>query len=71
MKPESQSRRKYLTAACENLKNSAERAQIMLAGNVEELTGWAMSLLETCEELEEENLLLRGEINNLSKAKND
>ena len=66
--PKSQSRRKYLIAACENMKSSGDRARVMLDGNVEELIGWAMSLLEKCEQLEDENLLLHGKVEELSKT---
>jgi hypothetical protein len=67
-KPEASRRYKYLTSACENLENSADRVNHMLAANAQELIDWAMSLLETCEKLEEENCLLRGQVEDLSKT---
>jgi hypothetical protein len=65
---EAHRRHEYLASACENLKNSADRVNRMLDGNAQELIDWAMSLLETCEKLEEENCLLRGQVEDLSKT---
>jgi hypothetical protein len=50
-------------------KNIADfKSDRLLAANAQELIDWAMSLLETCEKLEEENCLLRGQVEDLSKT---